>query len=78
MDETTTLIASERDRKIESIIWMQFTEITVITIAHRIHAIIESDRMVLDLDELKEYDPPGVLLENPKGLLSYWRSRKRL
>ena len=71
MDEATASIDSETDMKIQSTIRTQFTESTVITIAHRIHTIIDSDRvLVLDLGEVKEYDQPGVLLENPKSLFS--------
>ena len=71
MDEATASIDSETDMKIQSTIRTQFTESTVITIAHRIHTIIDSDRvLVLELGEVKEYDQPGVLLEDPKSLFS--------
>jgi len=45
--------------------------ITSITIAHRLSTVIESDRiLVLSHGQLKEYDHPHLLLQNPTGFLS--------
>ena len=71
MDEATASIDLETDMKIQQTIRTQFTESTVITIAHRIHTIIDSDRvLVLEMGEVKEYDKPSVLLANPNSLFS--------
>ena len=71
MDEATASIDVETDMKIQETIRSQFTESTVITIAHRIHTIIDSDRvLVLEQGEVKEYDRPAELLKNPDSLFS--------
>jgi len=45
-----------------------FKDCTIITIAHRLLTVMDSDRiLVLDKGRLKEYDSPQVLLQNPNG-----------
>ena len=49
----------------------EFSDRTVITIAHRLNTIMDSNRiMVMDKGELKEFDSPRKLLSNPTGLFS--------
>jgi len=44
----------------------EFTESSVITIAHRLNTIIKSDKvLVLSHGELVEYDSPRNLMNNP-------------
>ena len=71
MDEATASIDLETDMKIQKTIREEFSDSTVITIAHRIHTIIDSDRvMVLEMGELKEFDRPSVLLQNSESMFS--------
>ncbi|KAJ8304060.1 hypothetical protein KUTeg_017643 [Tegillarca granosa] len=53
------------DELIQQTIRTRFSDCTVLTVAHRLHTIMDSDRvMVLDQGELKEFDHPHKLLQN--------------
>jgi ATP-binding cassette subfamily C (CFTR/MRP) protein 4 len=71
VDEATANI----DAKTEEIIYMAmnkaFKNSTVITIAHRLNTVINSDRiLVLEDGRVKEYDNPKKLLENPNSFFA--------
>jgi len=74
MDEPTANIDSQTDDRIQSIIQKVFgSNVTVITIAHRLNTIIESDKiMVLTHGTVGEFDTPHALLTDrrygPKGM----------
>ena len=71
MDEATASIDLETDMKIQKTIREEFSESTVITIAHRIHTIIDSDKvMVMEMGRLKEFDKPSVLLSDKNSMFS--------
>ena len=56
------------DTRIQDLIRSEFSETTVLTIAHRLATISEYDRiMVLDEGRLVEFDAPSVLLQNPNS-----------
>ena len=56
------------DNLIQQTIREQFNDCTVLTIAHRLHTIIDSDRvLVLDAGQVIEFDSPYNLLENTTG-----------
>nr|DAD18192.1 TPA_asm: hypothetical protein HUJ06_019655 [Nelumbo nucifera] len=71
LDEATASVDSATDGLIQKIIRQEFKNCTVITIAHRIHTVIDSD-LVLVLSEgtVVEYDTPAKLLEREDSFFS--------
>ncbi|XP_070326118.1 ATP-binding cassette sub-family C member 2 isoform X1 [Odocoileus virginianus] len=66
MDEATAAVDLETDQLIQMTIQTEFSHCTTITIAHRLHTIMDSDKvMVLDNGKIIEYDSPEELLKNP-------------
>nr|AAQ10411.1 ATP-binding cassette protein C4 [Rattus norvegicus] len=69
IDEATANVDPRTDELIQQKIREKFAQCTVLTIAHRLNTIIDSDKiMVLDSGRLREYDGPYVLLQNPESL----------
>lgn len=69
IDEATANVDPRTDELIQEKIREKFAQCTVLTIAHRLNTIIDSDKiMVLDSGRLREYDEPYVLLQNPESL----------
>jgi len=63
LDEATAAVDLETDDLIQSTIRAEFSDCTVLTIAHRIKTILDSDRvMVMDAGRLVELDSPEALL----------------
>eukprot|EP00268_Persea_americana_P007156 TRINITY_DN1262_c0_g1_i4.p1 TRINITY_DN1262_c0_g1~~TRINITY_DN1262_c0_g1_i4.p1 ORF type:complete len:453 (-),score=85.58 TRINITY_DN1262_c0_g1_i4:399-1703(-) len=71
LDEATASVDTATDNLIQQTLRQQFSDSTVITIAHRITSVIDSD-MVLLLDNgvIAEYDSPAKLLENKSSLFA--------
>ena len=68
MDEATAAIDGETDQTLQKMIAAQFREMTVITIAHRLDTILDSDKiLVLDAGEVVEFGPPADLLRIEGG-----------
>ncbi|KAE9611183.1 hypothetical protein Lal_00012069 [Lupinus albus] len=64
LDEATASVDSATDGVIQKIISQEFQDRTVVTIAHRIHTVIDSDLvLVLSDGRIAEYDEPSKLLE---------------
>lgn len=69
MDEATASIDNETDRLIQEMIRENFQDTTVLTIAHRLNTIMDSDRiLVLDDGRIAEYDSPSVLLNQSDSI----------
>lgn len=69
MDEATASIDNATDAAIQQMIRENFKEATVLTIAHRLNTIMDSDRvLVLDDGRIAEFDTTQALLKKEKGL----------
>ncbi|KAK0179174.1 hypothetical protein PV327_007989 [Microctonus hyperodae] len=63
LDEATAAVDLETDDLIQRTIKNEFGDSTILTIAHRLNTIIDSDRViVLDKGKITEFDSPDVLL----------------
>uniref|UniRef100_A0A3P8ZXL4 ATP-binding cassette, sub-family C (CFTR/MRP), member 2 n=1 Tax=Esox lucius TaxID=8010 RepID=A0A3P8ZXL4_ESOLU len=67
LDEATAAVDLETDDLIQTTIRQEFAHCTVLTIAHRLHSILDSNRvMVLDAGKIVEFDSPSTLF-NQQG-----------
>ncbi|XP_053804481.1 ATP-binding cassette sub-family C member 2 [Vidua chalybeata] len=63
LDEATAAVDLETDHLIQTTIRSAFADCTVLTIAHRLHTIMDSNRvMVLHAGQIVEFDSPEQLL----------------
>ena len=68
MDEATASIDSETDAFIQTMIRNKFQDCTILTIAHRLHTVIDYDKiLVLEAGKNMEYDTPQRLLQQQEG-----------
>ena len=64
MDEATAAVDAETDAAIQKVMRLEFKEATVITVAHRINTIMDSNYILVMKDgSAAEFDTPGKLLE---------------
>ncbi|KAG0054044.1 hypothetical protein BGZ83_012033 [Gryganskiella cystojenkinii] len=69
LDEATAAIDLETDSLVQAIIRQKFSDCTILTIAHRINTVMDSDRiMVLDQGQVAEFDSPAKLLSDPTSI----------
>nr|GFB84423.1 putative ABC transporter C family member 15 [Tanacetum cinerariifolium] len=71
LDEATASIDTETDNVMQKMIREETSRCTVITIAHRIPTIVDSDLvLVLDQGEIAEYDSPQRLQHDGSSAFS--------
>ncbi|XP_057668380.1 ATP-binding cassette sub-family C member 4-like isoform X1 [Diorhabda carinulata] len=71
LDEVTANIDYETDLFIQDSIKNNFSDCTVLIIAHKLQSILNCDYvMVLDRGKIKEFDKPRILLENNVSIFS--------
>ncbi|KAG0033926.1 Multidrug resistance-associated protein 1 [Podila clonocystis] len=68
LDEATAAVDVETDQLIQRTIREEFRERTILTIAHRIKTVMDSDKiLVLDQGRVKEFEVPQLLLANQES-----------
>ena len=71
LDEATASVDNRTDEKIQVMLREMFKDCTVLTIAHRLNTIIDSDKiLVVDDGIAAEFDSPANLQNDPSSLLS--------
>ncbi|CAL5032421.1 unnamed protein product [Urochloa decumbens] len=71
LDEATASVDSSTDAIIQGIIQQEFGHCTVLTVAHRIHTVVDNDLiMVFSEGRIVEYDTPSKLLKNENSEFS--------
>lgn len=69
LDEATAAVDIQTDKLIQKTIRAEFKHKTIVTIAHRLDTVMDSDRILsLDLGEVKEFDTPKNLLNDTNSV----------
>ncbi|KAF9113374.1 hypothetical protein BGX27_001702 [Mortierella sp. AM989] len=72
LDEATSAVDMETDDLIQRTIREEFQDRTILTIAHRIKTVMDSDKiLVLEQGRVVEFDKPEVLLQRKENSLFY-------
>ncbi len=71
-DEATANVDPETDKLIQSTIRQRFANCTVLTIAHRLHTIMDNDKiLVIDAGRAVEFGSPFELLQRTDGYFKH-------
>nr|CAD7433237.1 unnamed protein product [Timema monikensis] len=71
LDEATANVDRQTDALIQRTIRRKFVDCTVLTVAHRLNTVMDSDRViVMESGRLLEFDHPHILLQNKDGHFS--------
>jgi len=69
MDEATASLDNKTDALIQQMVHSSFMNVTVLTIAHRLHTIMDSDRiLVLENGRIVEFGTPESLLSRKESV----------
>ncbi|CDK29967.1 unnamed protein product [Kuraishia capsulata CBS 1993] len=69
LDEATAAVDVETDKVLQETIRSEFKDRTILTIAHRLNTIMDSDKvLVLEKGEVAEFDTPANLLKKKDSL----------
>jgi ABC-type multidrug transport system fused ATPase/permease subunit len=71
LDEATAALDLASDAMVQRVLRTEFADRTVVTIAHRLDTIIDSDRvLIMDQGKVAEFAPPHELLASPDSIFS--------
>lgn len=71
LDEATANVDPTTDALVQTTIRKKFKDCTVLTIAHRLNTIMDSDKvLVMDEGRVLEFDHPHILLQNEQNHFS--------
>ncbi|XP_060602685.1 multidrug resistance-associated protein 1-like [Ruditapes philippinarum] len=69
LDEATAAVDLETDELIQATIRTEFSDCTILTIAHRLNTVLDYDRvLVLSEGKILEIDAPNKLLQDPSSV----------